>query len=85
MNATATAPSPQPAGESASFGSGRAWFRDNGLTRPKEKRMLGGVSAGLARRYDVDRFVMRLAMIAGVITLSPLIYVALWVLMPSDA
>jgi phage shock protein PspC (stress-responsive transcriptional regulator) len=43
------------------------------------------VSAGLARRYEVDRFVMRLAMIAGVLALSPLVYVALWVLMPSDA
>jgi hypothetical protein len=28
--------------------------------------------------------VMRLAMIVGVLTLSPLVYVALWVLMPSD-
>jgi phage shock protein PspC (stress-responsive transcriptional regulator) len=46
--------------------------------------LLGGVSAGLARRYGVDRLVMRLAMIAGVLTLSPLVYVALWVLMPSD-
>ena len=45
----------------------------------------GGVSAGLARRYRVDRFVMRLLMIAGVLFLSPLIYLALWVLMPADA
>lgn len=81
MNAATTAdPGPQP----ASFSSARDWFRANGMTRPSEKRMLGGVSAGLARRYDVDRFVMRLAMIAGVLTLSPLVYVALWVLMPSD-
>jgi phage shock protein C len=75
---------PQPPAEPASLTSARGWFRANGLTRPRERRLLGGVSAGLARRYGVDRLVMRLAMIAGVLTLSPLIYVALWVLMPSD-
>ena len=81
MDAT-TAPQPTP--EPASLTSARGWFRANGLTRPRERRLLGGVSAGLARRYGVDRLVMRLAMVAGVLTLSPLIYVALWVLMPSD-
>ena len=81
MTAAATQPTPQP----ASLSSARDYFRANGLTRPSERRMLGGVSAGLARRYGVDRFVMRLAMLAGVLVLSPLVYVALWVLMPSDA
>jgi phage shock protein PspC (stress-responsive transcriptional regulator) len=83
MNATATATPHQPP-EPASLTSARGWFKANGLTRPSERRMLGGVSAGLARRYEVDRFVMRLAMLAGVLALSPLVYVALWVLMPSD-
>ena len=46
--------------------------------------MLAGVSAGLARRYGFDRFVMRLLMVATVLLLSPLVYVALWVLMPSE-
>ena len=69
---------------SASLASARAWFAANGLSRPKERRMLVGVSAGLARRYEVDRFVMRLLMVAGVLILSPLVYVGLWVLMPSD-
>jgi phage shock protein C len=82
MNTATTVP--QPDAQSASLSSARAWFAANGLSRPKEKRMLGGVSAGLARRYGVDRFVMRLLMIAGVLALSPLVYVALWVLMPSD-
>lgn len=76
-----TVPTTQP----ASFSSARAWFADNGLTRPRERRMLAGVSAGLARRYGVDRFVMRLLMIAGVLLLTPLIYLALWVLMPADS
>jgi phage shock protein C len=82
MNATAA---PQPDAYSASLTSARDWFGANGLSRPREKRMLGGVSAGLARRYAVDRFVMRLLMIVGVLVLSPLVYAALWVLMPSDS
>lgn len=77
---TTTASTPQP----ASLHSARAWFGSNGLTRPRERRMLAGVSAGLARRYGVDRLVMRLAMLAGVLILTPLIYVALWILMPRD-
>jgi phage shock protein PspC (stress-responsive transcriptional regulator) len=76
-----TVPTTQP----ASLSSARAWFAENGLTRPRERRMLAGVSAGLARRYRVDRFVMRLLMIAGVLLLTPLIYLALWVLMPADS
>jgi phage shock protein C len=83
MNATTT--SPQPPAQPASLTSARDWFAANGLTRPSEKRVLGGVCTGLARRYAVDRFVMRLAMIAGVIALTPLVYVALWVLMPSES
>jgi len=79
---TTTLPQPD---ESASLASARAWFAANGLSRPNERRMLGGVSAGLARRYEVDRFVMRLLMVAGVLILSPLVYVGLWVLMPSDS
>jgi phage shock protein PspC (stress-responsive transcriptional regulator) len=81
MSSTTAAPTTQP----ASFSSARAWFADNGLTRPRERRVLAGVSAGLARRYGVDRFVMRLVMIAGVLLLTPLIYLALWVLMPADS
>lgn len=81
MNAT-TSPQPAP---NASLSSARDWFEANGLSRSKEHRVLGGVSAALARRYGVDRLVMRLAMIAGVIVLSPLVYVALWILMPSES
>ena len=81
MTATAAAPNPNR----ASLSTARDWFAANGLTRPTEHRILGGVTAGLARRYEVDRLVARLAMVAGVLTLSPLIYVALWILMPSES
>ena len=81
---TDTTTLPQPDG-SASLASARGWFAANGLSRPKDKRMLGGVSAGLARRYQVDRFAMRILVVAGALILTPLLYVGLWVLMPSDA
>jgi phage shock protein PspC (stress-responsive transcriptional regulator) len=74
-----------PTPDRASLSSAREWFAANGLTRPAEHRILGGVSAGLARRYEVDRFVARLGMVAAVLTLTPLIYVALWVLMPTES
>ena len=77
---TASHPAPQP----VSLSTARDWFAQNGLTRLRKKRMLSGVSGGLARRYGVDRLVMRLAILAGVIFLSPLVYLALWVLMPRD-
>jgi phage shock protein PspC (stress-responsive transcriptional regulator) len=71
--------------EDASLDSARAWFADKGLTRPKERRLLGGVSAAFARRYNASLLVARLATLAGALILTPLIYVALWILMPSEA
>jgi phage shock protein PspC (stress-responsive transcriptional regulator) len=71
--------------QDASLASARAWFAANGLARPKERRLLGGVSAALARRYETSLLVMRLAVLAGSLILTPLIYVALWILMPSEA
>jgi phage shock protein PspC (stress-responsive transcriptional regulator) len=63
----------------------RAWFAENGLTRPREGRLIGGVTAGFARRYGVNLFVARVAAIVGVLVLTPLLYLPLWVLMPTDA
>jgi phage shock protein PspC (stress-responsive transcriptional regulator) len=80
MDTTAT-----PRYEDASLESARQWFAERGLSRPKERRLLGGVSASLARRYDTSLLVMRLATLAGAIILTPLLYVALWILMPSEA
>jgi phage shock protein C len=56
------------------------------LTRDLEHAMLGGVCAGIARRWNYDATVVRVAAVvltaffgAGVI-----IYVALWIIMPAD-
>ena len=67
-----------------SLSGARAWFARQGLTRPREGRLLAGVTAGFARRYRVNLLVARIAAIAGVLVLTPLLYVPLWVLMPKD-
>ena len=63
----------------------RAWFAQKGLSRPREGRLLAGVSAGFARRYEINPLVARLLAIAGILVLSPLVYIAAWSLMPQDA
>lgn len=68
-----------------SLDGARAWFAQNGLTRPREGRLLAGVTAGFARRYGVNLLVARVTAIVGVLVLTPLLYLPLWVLMPTDA
>jgi len=68
-----------------SLDGARAWFAKNGLTRPRKGRLIGGVTAGFARRYGVNVLVARVAAIVGVVVLTPLLYLPLWVLMPADA
>jgi phage shock protein PspC (stress-responsive transcriptional regulator) len=67
-----------------SLSGARAWFERKGLTRPREGRVLAGVSASFARRYDVNPLVARLLTIVGVLVLTPLVYVGAWILMPKD-
>ena len=69
----------------SSLAGARAWFSQKGLSRPREGRVLAGVSASIARRYDLNPLVARLLGIVGVLTLTPLAYVAAWILMPNDA
>ena len=58
-----------------------------GLIRPRHGRVLGGVCAGLARRFGLGPWVTRLLFLL-VNTLIPgsflIVYVVLWVLMPSE-
>jgi phage shock protein C len=67
-----------------SLAGARVWFARNGLSRPREGRVLGGVAAGFARRYDVNALVARLLTIAAILVLTPLVYIAAWILMPAD-
>jgi len=67
-----------------SLAGAHAWFADKGLTRPREGRLIAGVTAGFARRYGLNPLVARVAAVAGVVVLTPLLYVPLWILMPKD-
>jgi phage shock protein C len=78
---TATAPHTSD----ASLSGARAWFAENGLSRPRDGRVIAGVSAAFARRYRVNRLVARIATLTVAIVFTPLAYIALWVLMPKDA
>ena len=69
----------------ASIGGARSWFAHHGLARPRQRRLLGGVCVGLARRYAVNLLVMRVLGVMTALLLTPLIYVALWVLMPRES
>lgn len=77
-------PTTHPDPAENSLAGARAWFEQNGLTRPRNGRWLGGVVAGFARRFEMNVLVARVATIVGVIVLTPLLYLPLWVLMPSD-
>ena len=58
-----------------------------GLGRPRDGRILGGVCAGLARRYGLDPWLTRLlfALTLFVIPVSQiLIYPLLWIVMPAE-
>ncbi|MEA2332083.1 MAG: PspC domain [Thermoleophilaceae bacterium] len=85
MNATTATTATTASTSDASVAGARRWFAENGLTRSRENRLLGGVLAGLARRYDVNPLVMRVLGVMFALLLTPLPYVALWVLMLRDA
>ena len=68
-----------------SLAGARAWFTRKGLTRPRDGRFLAGVVASFARRYDINPLVARLSGIVVMLVLTPLAYVAAWILMPKDA
>jgi phage shock protein PspC (stress-responsive transcriptional regulator) len=68
----------------SSLAGARAWFAHKGLTRPREGRVLAGVAAGFARRYDVNPLVARIIAVTVALTLTPLVYIGAWILMPQD-
>jgi phage shock protein C len=80
-----TATYPQPDVHASSLAGARAWFSQKGLSRPRDGRILAGVCASFARRYDINPLVARLLGIATALILTPLVYVAAWILMPTDA
>jgi phage shock protein PspC (stress-responsive transcriptional regulator) len=57
----------------------------DGLVRPRQDRVIAGVCAGLAYRFGMSPFAMRLIFVLSCILPGPqfIIYIVLWVLMPS--
>lgn len=56
------------------------------LARPTDDRMTGGVCAGLARRFGTSAKTMRVVFLVSCLLPGPqfLLYLALWVLLPSE-
>ena len=82
-------PTPPPEQPAPTGGGGlaesRAWLSGQGLLRPRQGRMIAGVCAGLARRYGMPVFLVRVLMVAaGIAGIGVVSYLALWVLMPKE-
>lgn len=56
------------------------------LVRPREGRWIAGVCAGIADRFGMSRRTVRVLFVVSTILPGPqfAIYIALWVLVPSD-
>jgi phage shock protein PspC (stress-responsive transcriptional regulator) len=56
------------------------------IVRPRDDRMIGGVCAGLARRFGTTPNTVRAVFLASCLLPGPqfLLYAALWVLLPDE-
>jgi phage shock protein C len=62
-------------------------FAQHGLVRPRDARILGGVCAGLGRRFGIAPWTARLLFVLLLMVIPGsqiLIYPILWILMPSE-
>jgi phage shock protein C len=65
----------------------RQSLAQQGLIRPREGRILGGVCAGLGRRFGIGPWTARLLFLLILMVIPGsqiLVYPILWVLMPSE-
>ena len=65
----------------------RQSFAHQGLIRPTQDRVLGGVCAGLARRFGIGPWTARLLFVLLLMVIPGsqiLIYPVLWILMPDE-
>jgi len=56
------------------------------LARPRNNRVIAGVCAGLARRFGVSPFLVRLLFVLSCLLPGPqfIIYIAIWIIIPSE-
>ena len=60
---------------------------ENTLVRPRSGRVIGGVCAGIARRYGWDPTIVRIVTVASAVLIPGsqiLIYPLLWLIIPGD-
>jgi phage shock protein C len=63
-------------------------MRQHDLVRPADGRVLGGVCAGLGRRFGIDPWPARLLFVLVLLAIPGtqiLIYPILWIIMPAEA
>jgi phage shock protein C len=63
-------------------------FERQGLVRPRNSRVLGGVCAGLGRRFGLDPWPARALFFLALMVIPGsqlIIYPILWILMPNEA
>jgi phage shock protein PspC (stress-responsive transcriptional regulator) len=60
--------------------------RSTELTRPRSGRIVAGVCAALARRFDVKPWQVRLLFVLSCLLPGPqvLLYIALWIVLPGE-
>ncbi len=56
------------------------------LTRPLRGRIIAGVCAGIANRFNISPFLVRLLFVLSLLLPGPqiLIYLAMWIIVPSE-
>lgn len=60
---------------------------ENQLVRPRrgQGRLIAGVCAGLADRFGISRFLVRLLFVVfGFVGAGEIAYIALWIIIPKD-
>lgn len=60
--------------------------RSTALVRPRSGRMIAGVCAALAGRFDMKPWQVRLLFVLSCLLPGPqfLLYVALWIILPAE-
>jgi phage shock protein C len=77
----------QPEGNEHIMEKIHAAFRNEGLVRSRDGRVLGGVCAALGRRLGIDPWPARLLFVLALLVLPGsqfLVYPILWILMPAE-
>ena len=55
------------------------------LVRPRSGKVIGGVCAGLADRFDLSRTLMRVAFVLfGLFGVGEIVCIALWIIIPKE-